>query len=90
MKDDGLQALRDVFKGVKVTFSKNCRSGLLAVCQCWRCRKSRNEPVTEESEKLAAEQAEIADVVERERRRKWFKDHYADARSGTVVTENGE
>jgi len=52
---------------VPFTFSANCRSGLLERCECWRCRKSRNEEVTEETEKNAKIQASIADEDFRKR-----------------------
>ena len=45
---------------VPFTFSKNCASGLLERCECWRCRHQRSEPVTEETEALAAKQSEEA------------------------------
>jgi len=47
---------------VPFTFSKNCRSGLLEKCGCWRCRQSRGEEVSEKTEKQAATEAKKADV----------------------------
>lgn len=47
--------------GEPVTFSPNCRSGLLTVCDCKRCRTSRGEPVTAETEAKAATAAAEAD-----------------------------
>lgn len=44
----------------RITFSRNCRSGLLRegeVCNCRRCRQERNEPVTAESEAQAARES---------------------------------
>jgi hypothetical protein len=54
---DELEKILDV----PFTFSANCRSGLLARCECRRCRKTRGEPVTEETEALAKAQAKVAD-----------------------------
>ena len=59
-----------------VTFSAHCRSGLTdylpeGKCNCWRCRKSRGEPVSNETNALAAAQAQIADVKWRERMQEW-------------------
>ncbi len=45
--------------GAKVTFSRNCCSGIVFAlkdgtrCQCWRCREERGEPHDEISEALA-------------------------------------
>lgn len=48
--------------GAKVTFSVNCRSGIIGSrCQCWRCRKERGQEVTPETEALAARMAVDAD-----------------------------
>lgn len=60
--------------GVKITFSKNCRSGLLPkdTCQCWRCRQERGEPVTEESEQIAARAAVEADLKFKEKMRNLY------------------
>lgn len=52
-----LEALLDV----PFTFSLHCRSGVLPRCECWRCRGERGEPVTDETNRLAAEQAAQAD-----------------------------
>ncbi len=49
MTDDEL----DRFFDVPFTFSVNCCSGLVERCECWRCRRSRGEPVTEETEAMA-------------------------------------
>lgn len=46
----------EIIDNAYISFSKNCCTGLLEKderCECWRCRKERNEPVTENSEKLA-------------------------------------
>lgn len=59
---------KDIFEifNTPFTFSPNCRSGLVNYipggnCNCGRCRKSRGEEVTEQTEQLAKEQAEAAD-----------------------------
>lgn len=46
-----------------VTFSVNCRSGLLPAgkCQCWRCRDARGQEVTAATERQAAREAAQAD-----------------------------
>lgn len=50
---------------VPFTFSQWCRSGLLpeGTCQCWRCRQGRGEPVSEETNRIAKEQAQAADAA---------------------------
>ena len=46
--------------GARMTFSRNCCSGIVCVlgpearCECWRCRKGRSESADAETEKLAA------------------------------------
>ena len=49
MAEDSLEELLKVFEGVKFTFSKDCRSGIVGKenCQCWRCKKERGEPADE-------------------------------------------
>lgn len=60
------KSLDEIFN-VPFTFSANCRKGVLPdmeagrQCQCRRCRQERGEPVTEESERIAKEQAMEAD-----------------------------
>lgn len=56
-----LELKLDEIFNVPFTFSINCRSGCLERCECWRCRKERGEPVTEESEELARLQADEVD-----------------------------
>ncbi len=57
--------------GAKLTFSINCHSGIVSllgpdrVCGCWRCRESRGEPWTEETEAEAAEQSNLAQAAMR-------------------------
>ena len=58
--------------GVKITFSQYCRSGLLARCECWRCRESRSEPVTPESNALSERQADEADAKHRLAMKEWL------------------
>jgi len=63
--DESQELLKTIFN-VPFTFSSNCRSGLVSFipgkkCNCERCRKTRGEDVTEESKKLAGEQAVKAD-----------------------------
>lgn len=50
--------------GARLTFSINCRSGLLpsGTCQCWRCKGERGEEATAESEVVAALRAVEADA----------------------------
>jgi len=53
---------------IPFSFSPNCRSGLSSYipggkCNCSRCRKSRGEDVTIETEKLAKKQAENIDLL---------------------------
>jgi hypothetical protein len=38
---------------MKISFSKNCCSGLVEKCECWRCRNDRGEEVNEQTEALA-------------------------------------
>lgn len=45
--------------GAVVTFSRNCISGLVSDCGCWRCRKSAGLEVTEETEKSAEERSVV-------------------------------
>lgn len=65
-----LAALADhVEQGGKVTFSRNCRTGLLQegeVCNCWRCRKERGEEVTDETEARAERESNESRARERE------------------------
>jgi hypothetical protein len=62
--------LRDA--GAVITFSINCCSGIVSLlgaaarCECWRCRENRGEPVTDETEALAAEISRQAQVKLRE------------------------
>jgi hypothetical protein len=60
---------------VEVTFSINCRTGYFGQdgCNCWRCRKSRGEEATEETEKLAAAEAAKADAIYQAWQREWFR-----------------
>lgn len=46
---------------LRVTFSKNCRTGWLARCECWRCREARHEPHDATTEALAEKQTVEAD-----------------------------
>jgi hypothetical protein len=64
------------FKDLKITFSKHCRSGLLpaGTCQCWRCRKSRGEEATEETELIAEAEAAVADASFKSQMKKYMKD----------------
>jgi len=55
--------LEQLFDNAVITFSKNCVSGLVDHCECWRCRESRGEIVTEETE------AQAAQVASRERKK---------------------
>lgn len=70
--------------GAKVTFSKNCASGLLGGnrCNCWRCRKTRGEPVTEETEALAANESAEAQQKQREEIREFLKRQREPKRTG--------
>lgn len=64
MSWDEIMAL---FAGVKITFSRNCSSGILPPgerCECWRCRRERGEPLDIEIEQIAEAQSD-----ERRRRR---------------------
>ena len=58
--------------GAKVTFSRNCCSGIVgllkdgSVCQCWRCRKGRGEGYSAETELIAEALSRRAQRVMRE------------------------
>ena len=65
MTNDPVKELCELLKGCNVTFSQYCRSGLLERCECWRCRESRGEPVTSESNTLAERQSREADTKQR-------------------------
>jgi hypothetical protein len=60
---------------VPFTFSKNCRSGLLAKCECWRCKQSRGEEVTADSESLAEIQAKQADEEFAAKNKRFFEEN---------------
>jgi hypothetical protein len=59
--------------GAKVTFSKNCCSGIVsllgpaAICQCWRCRESRGQTWNDSTEASAAEISARAQMAMRDR-----------------------
>jgi len=65
--------------GVRLSFSKNCHSGTQSLispdhaCGCWRCRKSRGEEWTAETEAQAAEDSRKASAIFRERTLKFLK-----------------
>lgn len=42
------QEMAEIFRGVKITFSKHCKSGIVGrdKCPCWRCKRERGEPPT--------------------------------------------
>lgn len=62
--------------GAKMTFSVNCCSGLIGErCQCWRCRKDRGEPVTEETEAEAERLSKEAQEAQRLKMREWLKEN---------------
>lgn len=73
-----MDALEEIFN-VPFTFSKNCRSGMLDNCGCWRCRKERGEEVTEETEKQAAEAAEQADAEFARSQQEWYEKYHGKA-----------
>ena len=56
------EAMR-LLENMPITFSKDCRSGRLFRCECWRCRGERGEAVTEESQRLAAKLAAAIDQI---------------------------
>ncbi len=70
------ESLADVFRGVKLTFSKNCHSGIASAispdhkCGCWRCRTKRGEPWNEETESQAEKDSVKAQKLFRESLRK--------------------
>jgi hypothetical protein len=57
--DNAISQLSELLKGAKVTFSANCISGLVADCDCWRCRKSKGLETTPEIEEKAAIRSRI-------------------------------
>lgn len=55
-----------LFAGVKITFSRNCSSGILPTgerCECWRCRRERGEPLDVEIEQLAETQSALRRIA---------------------------
>lgn len=44
---------------MSVSFSKNCISGLVPDCACWRCLKKQGIEATEETERAAEERSRI-------------------------------
>lgn len=72
------EELAEIFRGVKITFSKNCRSGLVDRCECWRCRKGRGEEVTEETESVAEANAAVVDKLFKESMDRWIRARSSD------------
>ena len=65
---DWMKELSVVLTGAKVTFSRNCCSGLVGEkCQCWRCREHRQEPVTPDTEAEAERISKAAQSAMRAR-----------------------
>lgn len=60
MGDDDIAAM-EMLLNAPISFSPNCRSGLLDKCECCRCRRERGEEATDETERVAARQAKDAD-----------------------------
>lgn len=55
--------------GVRITFSRNCYRGIVSAgeqCECWRCRKSRGQPLDSEIEQIAARRSEAKRLEFRE------------------------
>jgi hypothetical protein len=73
VKREDWEALGEILKSVRATFSKNCCSGLVGNrCQCWRCRKSRGEEATAETEAEAERISKEAQAAMRNRIRRQF------------------
>lgn len=51
-----------VLDGIKVTFSKNCCSGIVSIigkqCECWRCRAERKLPADEKLAEAVCKEAQ--------------------------------
>jgi len=61
MGQDSSRELEEFLRSLNVefSFSSNCISGLVeeGKCNCWRCRKARKEPVSDETNAQAAREA---------------------------------
>lgn len=67
---EAFKFLIDAIDANGFTFSKSCRSAYeggawLDKCQCWRCRESRGEERTPESDARAATDAMMIDELQR-------------------------
>ena len=58
---------------VRVTFSKNCISGIVSDCGCRRCRRSRGEEPTNETEQAAEQRSRFETARFREQQRDWIR-----------------
>jgi hypothetical protein len=67
------ETLKEVFKNVKFTFSKNCISGLVTDCDCKRCRQNRGQEVTAETEAAAEERSKTETAAFHEQQRQQIK-----------------
>lgn len=65
------QLFEEVFRGVKITFSRWCISGIVSNCGCRCCREEQGDVWTEYTEDSARARSEIVTKAWRRKQLDW-------------------